>query len=356
MYSNISIFLSFIIALLTIVSPVFAGPVSTNFQLEEYGFGAGGVASASSQNFLFQGIAGEVETASASSANFLALPGLTYTLEPSIPPAPTFTNPSNYYNKLHIVIGTGGNPTDATYAIAVSTDNFVSDINYVQTDNTLGTLLTFQSYVSWGSGTGIDIVGLTPGQTYYAKVAARRGTFQQGAFGAVSNATTSNPSFTFDIDTTSQSVPPFSVFVGQLTAGNVTTSSDKVTTTITTNATGGGLVYIFGTNAGLQSSLAGNYVISSGSNDLSSILEGYGARGTTTSQSSGGPMELVSPYNGAGENVGVLDTSKRLFADSSSLPVTSGQATFELKAKAKNTTPSASDYSDVLTVIATGSF
>lgn len=338
--------------------PVFAGPESTNFELQEYGFGAGGVATSSSTNFMFQGIIGEIEFASPSSSNFRLGPGLTYTLEPNIPAAPNFTNPSNYYNKLKIIIDNGNNSTDTTFAIQISSGSatFSSNVYYVQADNTLGTGIIFQTYTAWGLGTGFNIIGLYPGTTYYARVGARRGVFQQGAYSATSNAATINPTLTFDIDTTTQSVPPFLVAIGNLIAGSVTTSTDKVTATISTNATNGALVYLSGINNGLQSTVAGSYTINSVSNNLTSISEGYGARGTTVTQSSGGPMQLISPYNGAGENVGVIDTTKRLLSDSTSLPVTSGQVSFELKAKASNTTPSALDYTDTLTVIGTGSF
>lgn len=344
--------------LLASAPPALAGPTSTNFQLEEYGFGSGGIATSSSTNFMFQGIAGEIETASLSSTNFRLGPGLTYTLEPNIPAAPSLTNPSNYYNKLKIIIDNGNNSTDTTFVIQISSGSatFSSNVYYVQADSTLGTSLTFQTYTAWGGATGFNIIGLFPGTTYYARVAARRGVFQQGAYSATSNAATINPTLTFDIDTTTQTIPPFSVAIGNLTAGNVTTSSDKITATISTNGTGGALVYLSGTNNGLQSTVAGSYTITSVTNNLTSITEGYGARGTTVTQSSGGPMQLISPYNGAGENVGVIDTTKRLISDSTSLPVTSGQVSFELKAKASNTTPSAGDYTDTLTVIGTGSF
>jgi len=354
--SNASIFTLVLLLFLIPYSCVLAVPTSTNFQLLDYGLGAGGVATSSSESFLLQGIAGEMETGSPSSTNFIALPGLTYTLEPNTPAAPSFTNPSNYYNQLKIIIDNGSNSSDTTFAIAVSTDSFSSDMRFVQADHTLGTNPVWQTYTAWNSGTGFNMIGLTPGTTYYAKVAAKRGTYQQGAFGGIATAATINPTLSFNLQTSSQSVPPFSVAIGNLTAGNVTTSSDKVTSTISTNATGGGLIYVYGTNNGLKSSTAGNYVVGSVSNDLNSLLEGYGARGTAVTESLGGPMELISPYDGSGENVGILDTQQRLFADSTGQPVTSGQATFELKAKAKDTTPSANDYSDILTVVAVGSF
>ncbi len=358
MLRKISIIIGFICLFLTTAVVSFADPPSsTNFKIEEYGFGSGGVATSSSENFLFSGLAGEVETGSPSSTNFIALPGLTYILQPNIP-APTVTNPSNYYNKLHIVINNASYPTDTTYAIQVASNSadFSQNVYYVQTDNTLGTSIFFQTYTAWGGASGFDMIGLFPGTTYYVKAAAKRGVYQQGPWSGIAFASTANPTLTFSLVTTSQSVPPFSVDIGNLTAGNVTTSSDKVTATITTNATGGGLVYLYGTNNGLKSTYAGNYTISSSSNDLSAALEGYGARGTTVTQTTGGPMQLISPYNGASNNVGVIDTSKRTLADSTSAPVTNGQVSFELKAKAKTTTPSATDYTDTLTVIATGSF
>jgi hypothetical protein len=332
-----------------------AGPSSSSFELKDYGFGSGGIATSSSTNFMFQGVAGEIETASLSSTNFRLGPGLTYTLQPNVPSAPTFTNPSNYYNKLKIVIGTGGNSTDTTYAIAISTDSFVSNINYVQADNTLGSSIFFQNYTSWGGASGTTIIGLTPGVTYYARVGARRGTFQQGSFGQVASAATINPTLTFSLQTTNQSVPPFTVGIGAVNAGQVTTSWQKVTTTISTNANNGGIIYLNDTSGGLVSATAGNYKINSvaAQNDLSGLSEGYGARGVSVS---GAPMELVSPYNGDGNTVGIVDSSKRVFADSTQTPVTNGSASFELQAKASTITPAATDYADIITVVATGSF
>jgi spore coat protein U-like protein len=67
-------------------------------------------------------------------------------------------------------------------------------------------------------------------------------------------------------------------------------------------------------------------------------------------------MKLDSPYDGTVNTVGVIDTSKRQFADSSTKPVTNGTASFLLKARAKTSTPAAGDYTDTITVLATGSF
>jgi hypothetical protein len=140
--------------------------------------------------------------------------------------------------------------------------------------------------------------------------------------------------------------------------GGIITAPDTVTATITTNANNGGIVLLYGKNAGLKSATANNYTIGSvaGKTDLSTLTEGYGAQGVTFGQTSGGPMEFDDPYNGTTTTVGVLDTNERQFADSSGAPVSIGTAAFALKARAKTTTPAAGDYTDTITVIATGSF
>jgi hypothetical protein len=339
-------------------SSALAGPASSSYELMEYGFGAGGTASSSSESFLFQGTVGEIDTASLSSENYLALSGLTYTLEPNTPGAPTFTNPSNFYNKLNLIINNANNPSDTTFAIQVSSGsaNFTSNVYYVQSDHTLGLDPTWQTYSNWNSATGFDLIGLYPGTTYYARVAAKSGVFQQGIWGPSASSATVIPTLTLNIRTTSQASPPYTVNIGNLTPGSVTTSPDTVDTTISTNASNGGLIYLYGSNNGLKSTTANNYNIVSSTTNLTSVTEGYGARGTTVTQTSGGPMQILNPYDGVGNNVGVIDTNKRPISDSSKKPVNQGRISFELKAKASNTTPSANDYIDTLTVIATGSF
>lgn len=118
---------------------------------------------------------------------------------------------------------------------------------------------------------------------------------------------------------------------------------------------GGGSVYVYGANAGLIST-ATSYTITAVSNNLAAISEGYGARGSTVAQSSGGPMRKVTPFDGAGDNVGVLDSSKRIIFDSTNQPVTAGRASFEIKAKASNVAKAATDYADTLTVITSATF
>lgn len=345
-------------------TPVLAGPTSGAYQLIDYGFGAGGIATSSSSNYMLQGIAGEIETASPSSNGYILWPGLLYTMQPNVPPTPAFINPSpgNNYNLLNLTIDQGGNLSDTNYAIALSTDpSFLTNVQYVQSNNTLGSTIFWQSYTAWwqsgGAASGTNIIGLSPGTTYYARVQANRGTFTQETYSGIASAATINPTFTFLLQTTNQSVPPYTVGIGVVNAGQITTSWQKVIATITTNAARGGTVYINGTNAGLKSPTAGNHLIATVQNDLSSggVTEGYGARGISVSATTG-TMELLSPYNLSNNNVGPINTSKNPIADSTSAPVGSGVVNFELKVKAGTSTPPAVDYADTITVVASGSF
>ncbi len=364
LYISICIILFLSINLVIIISPVFAQnpPSSSNYKVLEYSLGAGGTASSSSNTYSLFGSLGQVDQGSPSSTNYFIGAGLEYEIMATSPAAPTFVNSGSNYNKLHITINRGGNDSsDYQYAIAISTDNFATT-SYVQQDHTISDVLNnnnWQTYSSWGGASGIDIIGLDPGTTYYARVSARQGEFfTQSYWSPIATATTTNPTLSFDIDvstTGTESAPPYILSLGNLTPDSVTTSTNRVWVDVSTNATNGVFISVNGSNAGLQSSTA-SYTISSSTNDLTAQPDGYGARSYSTNQDSGGPMQAVSPYNGSGNNVGVLDASQRYMFNSSQSPVTNGKVAFEIKAKASNTTPSANDYADVLTVIATGSF
>ncbi|MFZ5845071.1 MAG: hypothetical protein ACOY0S_01235 [Patescibacteria group bacterium] len=345
---------------LLVALPVQAGPTSTNYELEGYAFGAGGSSNSTSPNYNVLGVMGETDTGKTQSTNFKAEAGLVYTMAANVPPAPAFTNPSNYYNKLNLIINQGGNPSDAKYAIAISTDNFVADIKYVQNDNTVGTTLgleDWQTYASWGGASGTNIIGLVDGTTYYVKAAAKQGNFTETGFGPVASASTVNPNITFDIDvsaTDSETDPPFAISFSDLLLGSVIDSPQKVWVDLATNGESGGKVYVYGQNGGLLSSVR-SYTITSVTGNLSSLSEGFGAQGTSATQTSGGPLVMESPYNGSAENVGVTDTNIREIFTSAN-PITGGRGSFLLKAKSSSVTPVSDDYSETLRVIASAAF
>jgi len=336
-------------------------PASTNFQLKSFEFGGGG-GTLSSTNYTTEATLGETSTASMSSQNFKTGAGLIFVQQANVPGAPTFTNDGSWYNKLHIIINQSNNPSDTTYAIAISPDNFATT-QYVQNDNTVGPTLgieDFQTYAQWGSGTGEDIIGLTPGVTYTVKVKARQGNYTESPYGPTATAATVNPSLTFDIDIggavdPGNTNPPYQIAVGDLSSGVVTTATDRVWIDLDTNANSGGYVYIYDQYGGLRSTNA-NYTISSGSNNLSSVTEGFGLQAATTAQTSGGPLAKVSPYNGVSDNVGIVNTTIREIFSTTSSPITGGRGSIALKSKVGVTTPASADYTDTLTFIAAATF
>ena len=278
----------------------------------------------------------------------------------SLTPMASLTNPASYYNKLKVVINDGGNPNDTLYAMAVSTDNFASDTRYVQNDQTVGETLgseDWQTYSSWGGADGVNIIGLDSSTTYYIKAAAKQGNYTETGFGPVSSASTSSPTISFDIDISASDTetdPPFAIDFGSLLSETITESPEKVWVDFATNGESGGKVYVYGQNGGLFSENRG-YTITSATGDLSTLAEGFGAQGVTITQGSGGPFSVNSPYNVSGNNIGVTNSTIREIFGSGN-PIGGGRASFLLKAKSGSTTPSAGDYTETLTVIASASY
>lgn len=336
-------------------------PGTTNYRLNSYGFGSGGGTAATS-NYALEGKTGEISDQTSSTANYKIAPAYIGTRQANIPKITSVDNNGGvYYNKLHFVIDTQGNPPDAKYAVEISTDDFATDTRYVKNDLTVGTTLAaadFQTYAVWGGTGGANIIGLAYGTTYYIRVSATQGNYTQSAYGpnpSIGNsATTASPSITFNLTTTSQASPPFSVGIGSLSVGNIGTATDTINLGLTTNAVSGANLYILSKNSGLKSVSAAS-IITSASVDLGSVTTGYGAQSSSASQSSGGPLTALSPYNGASNIVGIVDNSNRGLYTSAG-PITSGVASLLLKAKAASTVVAANDYTDVLTIVAAGNF
>lgn len=332
-----------------------AAPSSTNYTLKTYNIGSGG-ATSTSTNYGLQAGTGSQSGTAQSSTNYTTQSDGRGVTNANVPPAPTFTNPSNYYDKLKLVVATGNNPTDTKYLIAVSSDNFVTTY-YVQTDNSLGlsqAITNYQTYSAWGGASGFLITGLSPSTTYKVKIKALQGKYTGSAFGPTATAATVAPSLTYSVSTSLTATPPFAVTFTNLAAGVVTNGSADGIVDLTTNADNGGAVYVKDTSTGLYSTIA-NTTIASSSTDLTSASSGYGAQVTSTSQVSGGPFSSQSPFNGTSNVVGGLTTSLQPIL-ASTTPVTSGHATIRLMAKVNSLTPSAPDYSDSVVLVAAMSF
>lgn len=271
-----------VVAAVLIPQIAYAGPTSTNYELKSYSFGSGGE-SMNSTNYKAHGVLGENAAGRGSSASFKASSGLTFMLNANVPPAPTLSNPGTNYDRLKVVLDQGGNASDVTYAIAMSTDNFVSDIRYIKSDNTIGTSLSptdFQTYTAWGGASGFYVTGLAQATTYSVKAKARQGTtsFTETEWGPTSSGVaTSDPSLTF-------SVSASSLTFDSLNAGNSYTDNSKTTVlTVSTNAYNGYVVNARETGS-LTHTVDGSTIISDygSANSSPSTWSGTGFGYTTT--------------------------------------------------------------------------
>lgn len=337
-------------------------PATTNYQLNSYGFGSGGTANSSTANYSLEGTVGEISGSTSLTANYKTKPGYVETQQANVPKIAVFNNGSGtYYNKLHFEIDQQSNPSDAKYALQISTDSgFASDVNYVKSDMTIGPSLTtadYQTYTAWGGASGSEIIGLSSGTAYHLRAKATQGSFTESGYGPSASASTVGQQLSFDIDVSSsdsETGPPYATNLGNLLAGSVTDSPERIWFDFSTNATSGGYIYIYGQNVGLKS-IVRNYTISSSTADLSSASEGFGAQSVSATQSSGGPLSALSPYNVSSQNVGLIDTTVRQIYTTSG-PLSGGRSSIILKAKAEVITPAATDYTDIITAVAAGNF
>lgn len=333
-------------------------PATTNYQLNSFGFGSGGTANSQTATYSLEGITGELNGAPTSTVNATNKTGFIQTEQAHVPKIATLDNGGGlYYNKLHFVIDQQGNPSDALYLISVSTDNFVSNVSYLQTDGTLSPTLSvadYQSYAGWGGSGGSLIIGLTSGTTYSVRARATQGNFTESIDGPSVSQSTAASNISFNLVTSAGPTPPYAVNLGTLNAGTINSGADTINTSFTTNGASGGNVYISSQNGGLLSAST-SYLIAAVSSDLSTNGEGFGAQSTSVSQVSGGPYVAEAPYNGSGDNVGIISTLIRSLYSSSS-PVTGGTGVLTLKAKASNSAIAATDYQEIITFTAAANF
>lgn len=320
---------------------------SPSYQLKSYSVGPGGTNNSSSTTYTLQGSLGEQTNSTTAGSTYSANNSSIQTEQLNVPPAPTLSNGSGtYYNQLNCIVNTGSNPSDTTYAIAISTDNFTTT-NYVQAST--GTIVStpdYETYSTWGGSSGINVINLSSGTTYYFKVAAKEGLFTNTEFGAVASTATVSPTLSF-------SVSPNSASLGSFVPGTIVTSSN-LSFTYSTNGTSGGSVYVMGKNSGFLSS-SNSYTIPAVTGNLSSLSQGFGVQASSPSQTSGGPLTLVSPYNGTGNTVGAESTTFTQMLTSGDA-ISGATANAVVQVKASGSAPAASDYNEVLTFIASASF
>jgi hypothetical protein len=320
---------------------------SSTYSLKSYSVGPGGTNSAASSTYQTQSNVGEQSNGSSSSTTYTSHNGAIQAEQLNVPVAPTLSNGSNtYYNMLNFTINTTNEPSDATYAVAVSTTSNFATTNYIQASDLLGSGQVYQAcnVSGWGTSCSDNLGGLAVNTTYYFKVAAMEGKFTNTEFGAVASISTVNPSITFSVSPSSYG---FGTFVP-----NVVVTSTNLSFTFATNAVSGGNVYVSGQNGGFKSSA---HTIAAVSANLATQSEGFGVQGTNPGESSGGPLSVVSPYNGTGNTVGI-ESSNPANIFTTSNPIVGGIANANVQVKAAYTDPTSGSYQEVLTFVASASF
>src|SRR6185436_5659356 len=101
----------------------------------------------------------------------------------AVPGQPTLTNITT--DSITVIIAQNGNVSTVQYAIHETTTD-----SYVQADGSLNTSTIWQTYSSWGSGSGTAVTGLSGSTTYTFEVKARNATPTETAFSTSASAIT----------------------------------------------------------------------------------------------------------------------------------------------------------------------
>ena len=130
---------------------------SPNYHLNSYDVGSGSTNSSTSTTYKLNASAGDTQGSTSNSTNYETKSGVIQSQQANVPVAPTLSNNGGAYtDRLNFIINTfvgsfvTGNPTDATYSVAVSTTSNFTVTNYVQADGTLNTTPVYQTFTAWG--------------------------------------------------------------------------------------------------------------------------------------------------------------------------------------------------------------
>ena len=266
------------------------------------------------------------------------------------------------YDKARFEVIVNSNPSDTLYTIAISTDGFVNDIQYIDgatfRPEAVGNhdINDFRTQAYWEAEV-FNIQGLTSNTLYSIKISALQGDFTQSDYSIASNATTGIGAIFFDIDiasssgTSAESSSPYTVaFSGadDLVGGAAaTTAPSLVWLDIDSNSSGGVAIIQFGKNGGLYSTTT-TQTISSTSANLDTSLEGFGLQSFYIYNDTSGYLgDLTAETNYAGtlNTVGAISTTANKIYDGDG-PISNGRVGMYLIAKAGTDKTPATDYSE----------
>jgi hypothetical protein len=255
-----------------------------------------------------------------------------------------------------------GGPTvvdTATNAAIFTTGNLTNGVSYcfhftggtstvgTAGNNELGQIWT--SNVTGGFTTNID------NADYATSIVAGTNGDQVAVTASISGT------FTFSLSPTAtiygQTLP-----LGVLTsAANGSTAPNQIQAQITTNAHNGYIAWIKSANAKLHSNQVGSGSdLNSATGDLASTT-GYGAFAYSTTATIPSPYYTngvgTPPTNGSGTTVGLLHSTQfDQIASETTAPISSHTFNVGVRARLAGTELPATDYSDTLTLVASGSF
>ena len=256
------------------------------------------------------------------------------------------------------------NPPDTLYSVQISTDNFVSDIQYID-----GSTFRPESYANhnindyrteavWEAET-FNIQGLDSNKQYYIRITALHGDFTQSDYSSIATATTAAGSISFDIDIAissgidTESAPPYSVSFSSGTAliagAAATTATSLAWLDIDSSSVGGVSVILFSKYGGLYSATT-TQTITSSTEDLDVTgAEGFGLQSYYIDYDDSSPfygdLTATTDYSGSINSVGgASTTANKIYSGDG--PIVAGRTGAYLKARAGTGITPASDYSE----------
>ncbi len=272
------------------------------------------------------------------------------------------------YDKARFELNSENNPSDTLYSIQITTDSGWSSWDYIDgatfmvENSSNHDINDYLTETSWeGTVSSFNVLGLSCGTTYYLRATALHGDFTESDPGPDSSATTSYPQITFDIDIAniggsgSETSSPYSIDLGQISIGSVTTATDLIWLDLGSNASGGAVISVLDNYTGLYSPTT-SYTISSSDSDLDSASEGYGLQEYSSTVTYLGPLSVESAFGNGGNTVGGISTTPANIYNTSSKPIYGGRSSLYVKAKASNNAEAASDYEDEITFRVVGTY
>jgi hypothetical protein len=278
--------------------------------------------------------------------------------------------PGGCYDRARFEISDEGNPSDTLYSVEISTDNFVSDIQYIDgstykpEDSSTHDANDYRTKANWEAET-TNIQGLTSGTQYYIRFTALHGDFTESDPGLSANATTAGAVISFDIDIaistgiSEESSEPYSLsFTGadELTAGAAaTTNTNYIWLDVETNSIGGFALVQKGKYGGLYST-TNDQLIASSTEDLNATnAEGFGLQSGyidyDDSSAYLGSISATSNYSGSLNNVGEVSSSVFNKIYDGDGPINNGRMGIKVIARAGTDKNPASDYDEEITFI-----